>query len=501
MPQAPSKPDAEKPNAAVESSAKTAKEPSKEDLIGIEQFTQKLMGQSRYSGTRQDEQTEKEEKSPHGEEIKVPAGKKGEKPAEEIEGDEKPKPDAKGDKAKPAASQRKPNGQFKPRGKAPEAPVEPLSTEQLADAIAQSMVKVQAALKSAEPEKKPELPNDSNLDPDEQYKLQVLDRMEKLFPTRKGTTAKYRDSMKKLETYVKAWKKEHPGEDFDESDPRHSEFFDENDVEWKDSEFRKAELSIAVDEQFKENNPLEDKVRELSTKLEGLNQTEERRKVQHLIQGEQCKAARVLWKEFGEDFADMVDTAGNVNMEKLNEMRGADEDIAGLRLQAGINLDAEVETMYALYNGLEKTDVKNNAVHRNVNAFALSKEQQLMGAPKPDQLDSQGREFLPAHKYYEVKDKATRESRYWTFTVQDLALLRAKDLASIVNRKVDHIEERHRKWAQARGIDLDANDEKPRSPSLGGGAGAHESRMAAQGEGTAPPAQTGEKAFAAKFVG
>ena len=482
---AATKPEIEKPApaAAQTPAEKPSKEPSKEDLAGIEQFAASLMGTSRYAGAKQGE--EKEKTAPHGGKIE-PKEEAGKPKDEKGKKDEKPAP------AKPAEAARDNKGKFKPRGKAPEGEIAPLTAEQIAEAVAKGVTQATAAAKPPEKEKADPA---ADLSPKEKKKVSVLERMEKLYPDQyKDLPKRYIEANRKLEAYVAEWQKAHPGEEFSEDSPEHEAFFNANNIEWEDDDYTEALADIRADLRSGESR------KDIDARLDELTRSEQRRKMQHLINAEQATAARQLWRTMGDDFEDIVGPDGNVNMAKLEEMKAADPEGYAIRIQAGMALDAEVEAMYGLLNGLEKFS-DSNAVHKNVNQFALVKEQELLRAPKQDQLDEQGREFLPANKYYEIRPRAVREQKYWTFSVQDMALLRAKDLAAIVNRRVQHIEESHRRWAQSKGLELEKPDAKPRSPSLGGGGGAQESRMAAEAAAAGQPAANEGNGFANKFLG
>ena len=443
----------EKPADAKPDSSK-----KKMDTAGVEQFLKAQIG-DRYKDL-----AKKPEEAPE------PEKKAKEEPEEEEKGKTPPRgEDGKFQKAKeekPKAPKPQPaKTAFKPK---PQPQATPLTAEQIASAAAEGATRALTAKPRADEgesgEKKPKGPD---LPPDEMRRVEILNRMEVLNPEKyKGLAEKYTKSLTALETYAKTWEKEHPGQEFDEESPEHESFFKENDVEWNDLDFTEALADIISDRK------LEKSASKLDERMDELDRKEKLREQQGKIVAEQNAAAVEYWQQLGDDVADMVKPDGTLNMEKVDSLKTNDPEGLSIRVTAAQALDVEVAEIYKLYAGLAKNDPANNVIHRNINQFAASKEQELAGKPMQEKLNGEGQSFLPASQYYKLP-VAEREN-HWTFNASDLAFMRAADLAAITKKRIELNEERHRAWAKARGIQLEDTNAKPASPSAGG-----ESRMAA----------------------
>lgn len=472
-PAATDKPAAEKPAAAAAPDAAKAEKPAasanKETLGGVNRFLQRTLG-NRYKGP--------DGKPTDGDDAAKPAD--GDKPADDgkpKEGDYKPKADKPA--AKPKAAKKPP---FKPQH-LPGSTSEPLTSADIAAAAAEGVAREFAKKDAAKAEgAKTDAPK---LSRKEENKRNVLERMEVLFPEEyKGLRKKYEEADAKLSAYVADWEAKHPNEKFNEEDPEHEAFLDSNDVSWEDDDYVAAHADVIADKKLAEHTG---KVQE---KLSALERQEQIRAAGHEIQQEQNQTALSFWGELGDDFADIVRPDGSVNKAKLAELQKADPEGTKTRIEYATALDAEVAELYKIMTWPETNDPKNNPVHRALNTFAFEKEQALMRMPAADRMNEQGQVFIPADRYYRLP-RAERE-KHWTFSREDLAVMRAGQLASIANNKAAAAEEAHKEWARAKGIQLENPDEKPDSPSMGGG----ESRMAASAEPAAKTtAQPGSRFF------
>jgi hypothetical protein len=459
----------QKPEAAPAKPAPDSKK--KLDTAGIDQFLkaqigdryESVSGKKKAEGEGESAETDAEDKTP-------PRGEDGKfKKAEEAKAAAKAKAKEK-EPEKPVAKPKPPSkDQFKPK---PQPQTEPLTAEQITAAAAEGVTKVmlEASNKTkAEAEK----PKEPTLPPQDQRKVEILNRMEELFPDKyKGIAGKYTKSLSALEAFAKKWEADHPGQEFDEESPEHEDFFKENDVDWNDLDFTEALADLRADKRMKEATSKTDE------RLEALDRAEKLRGKQGEIVAEQNSAAVHYWQQLGDDVADMVKPDGTLNMAKVDTLRTTDPEGLSLRVTAAQALDAEVAEIYKLYTGLVKNDPDNNAIHRNINQFAATRERMLESKPTQEKLNAEGQSFLPAAKYYRLP--VAERAHHWTFNASDLAFMRAADLADITRKRLELNEERHRAWAKAKGIQLEDPNAKPESPSAGG-----ESRMAAL-EGPAP---------------
>lgn len=359
----------------------------------------------------------------------------------------------------------------------------PLNAEAIAEAAARG---VATALKPKEDETKAkEKEQAPELTESQKRKVAVLAQMEKMAPDKyKGIADRFKTSTIELKKYADKWENEHPGQEFNEEDAEHEEFFNRNNVDWEDDDYTEAladmKAQTAVEEERKKTNE----------RLSKFERAEKLRESQPEIAKSQIQPARLIWNQFGKDFSDVVSPEGQLNMEKLVELRKADPVAFDLRAQAANALNAEVAELYKTMNGLVDYDAKN-PIHLNIGNFAMDEEKRMAEKPLEDRLNEKQQDFLPAAEYWKLP-KAKREE-YWTFSVNDLAALRAADLAVRTNKIIESEEKRLSMWAESRGFTKgekastpppaktdeieeppEPADDKPHSPQSGS-----ESRMTA----------------------
>jgi ribosomal protein L7/L12 len=421
-----------------------------------------------------------------------------------------PKPTPKAAPFKPKAA---PN---KPKAAQPEA-APALTAAEIAAAAAEGVARGMAKPVT---EKEPEKPA-ATLKEADQRKVAVLKKMEELYgeanPKYKGISGRYSESIIALQEYAKKWEAEHPGKTFDEEDPEHEEFFKLHDVDWADEDFDDARIAEAAD------RIVDQRLKPTQKELEALQRENRLNKSQAEIKLAQDDAARTFWSKFGEGYGDIVDANGNVNSVKLEELAKSDPERLRVMVNAARAIDVEAAEIHKLYAGLVENDVKGNPAHRNINAFVASMEQALMKRPIQERTNEEGKDFLPAVKYWNLT-KAERE-KYWTFTEQDVKYMRVTDIASAVQKQIAEQEAAFVRWAKARGLPIEeapaasdasngaaavppepgadpaemkeaASAEKPQSPSDSGGP-----RMAAARGAREESAQSAVSAFANRFLG
>lgn len=347
----------------------------------------------------------------------------------------------------------------------PKPRVEALTTEQIAAAVAEGVARAKPEAKK-DTEKKEEPA--SQFTPSDERKIAVLAQMEKMYPDKyKGAPDKFKSSLTKIAAYAEKWSKDNPSKEFNEDDEEHTEFFDKNNLHefWDAEDFDDAKTQIKVDKALEEERRSTNKrLGEVDRKFKASSP-----ETLQAIDTDQIGAARQYWKMLGEVFTAVIKEDGTVDEAKAKELREADPIAFDLRLKAATRLDHEVAEIYRLMNGLtepmDKPPVRSehpNAeafaramqafrLHSELNNFAAAAETRLSQEAQEDRLDGDGRDFLPADKYYALpKDK--REEKFWTFTARDLAVLRASHLAHETHQIVSAEEEKLKKYAAARGL-------------------------------------------------
>lgn len=366
-----------------------------------------------------------------------------------------------------------------------------LTPDQIAEAAARGVATALAPKKDEEVKKNEE----PELSPADQRKVTVLEQMEKMEPEKyKGLAQRFKDSSAALKAYAEQWEKDHPGQEFNEEDAEHEEFFNKHDVDWSDEDYTEAVAEMRT------QKALEEERKKTNERLSVFERNEKLREAAPEIAKAQTQPARLLWGQFGKDFADIVDANGVLNIEKALELKKSDPLTFGARVQAAKALDVEVGELYKVMNGLSDYDAKNPA-HVAIGNFATHEELKMQKRPIEDRMDAEGRDFLPAADYYKLSK--TKREEYWTFGVADLAALRAADLADLTTKLITAEEENHKKWAELRGFkkgevaaapaqEAKVEDETPSEPDDGkpkGPSSSSESRMTAarRATGTVAP--------------
>lgn len=388
-----------------------------------------------------------------------------------------------------------------PRPRTPPRPrQEPSMTP---EAIAAAAAEGVARAMKPEPAAKPE-PTKSPVDDlpaKEKRKVEVMQRMEKLYPDDyKDLSKRYVESLLKVSKYADEWEANHPGETFDEDAEEHRAFYDANNVDWEDHDFNAAIADMVAEKKA------EGVTKEANERLSAVERAEKVREAQGTIAAETTEGHRIFWKSCGEEFADMLDKDGNVNKAKVDEI-AKNDPLAFNRLIEGINqLNVEVAETYKVMHGLAPFDPKNVA-HVTMMQYVADKEKAFSQLPEADQLDNEQRRFLPREKYYALpKDK---RDDYWCLGFKDIKALRSADLARERLKIIEQEEAAHRTWAEARGFKVpekakkpagqapqppppnhDSSGRKPVTPSAGG-----ETRLAAAVEAAGAEASEGVKSF------
>lgn len=338
--------------------------------------------------------------------------------------------------AKPAAAA----PPAKPKRVTPPAPV-PLTAAEIASAAAEGATRALAAKPKDEPAAKKD--DDSTLSPQDKKLLPILERMEVLQPDQyKGLAKKYREALTKEGEYIAKWQAEHPGQEFDKEADEHTAFYDANDVDWTDEDFTDAVADIKAEAKVAE------KLKPVEAKLSDYDRQQRLNEAAPKIGDEQLVAAKEFWKHMGDDFQKIFNEQG-LDEAEWKRISESDPVAHEIRLKSAHALNIETTEMYKLMNGLATFDEKN-PIHVNLADFATKVEAELSAKPAAEQLDAQGRQFLPADKYYKLP-KAEKDN-YWTPSMRDLMAVRASELAANANKIIAAQEEKFNKWAESRGL-------------------------------------------------
>lgn len=400
-----------------------------------------------------------------------PAKVKGEEeaPKPELDAEGNPIPE-KTDDAPPSKPAKKPAK--KPEVAAPASPAPP-DYDKIAEAAGRGVAE---ALNKKTPEKKEESPATPEfLSEDEKAELPVLEQMEKSNPTKyKGLTKKFTDAIKARQEYEAAWLKENPGKEFDAEADEHNEFFEKNDVDWKDRDYQEALTDLKVAPAIKR---LEEKN---LAELDKLSAKEKAKEIEPLAASESKRNGKALFDAVGGEFAKVVGDNLSTNPEVIKALYAEDETRATIVFQAANALEQYAAENLRLFTGVAKFD-ENNPVHKYLSDFAVHHETAMNQLDREQSKNKNGQVFATAAEYYKM-NKETR-AKHWTFSARDLNDLLAADQVKAVKLAIEADEKRLNAVIAKRGFKKDPSTEAelPPKPAASKNGGAEEKPVVIEG--------------------
>jgi hypothetical protein len=325
----------------------------------------------------------------------------------------------------------------------------------------------------------------------DQRKMEILARMEELYPDSfeyKGIAKRYQESMRKLVEYAEKWKKENPGEKFDEDGPEHEDFYRQNAVDWEDDHYVEAVADLRAESRAAKL--VDKRMEKIDGDVEELRRTERAKElapqVESFAEGWMTRMLEGLSEDpdMKEVVLAITGDDGTISKEKLSGLSGT---IAGDVIVEHFGkriLEPMTAALFKLYQGLERYNPQNQT-HAWLNRFLVENERAMMSLPESNRVNRAGQKFLPSAQYAKlVKESPSEVENYWTFNEVDLG----KVLTDQVRRDaaVAYREEssKHERWQNSRNnspgkpteqpakqdeLDGDGfgDDGKPSSPSLG----------------------------------
>jgi hypothetical protein len=348
---------------------------------------------------------------------------------------------------KPVPEPPKPAGRKPKRATPP--PAAAIDEEKLGESIGKSIAEHTAKIAPAPAPEKPLAEVDAKL----ARKLAVYQRMEALEPERyKGLADRYRENTERLRVYADQWNKNHPGETFDESADEHTGFIEalETEVDYDDDDYTEALADIRAERRLKSTES------ELNERLSQFDTAEKRRQAEPKIRAAGIAAGSEFWKDLGDDYKDVLDESGEVNVTALKALRETDPIKHDIAVTMAATAEGVAQTIYKLANGLEKYD-PNNPAHSDLGKFAVQQESAMRSRPAEDQLDDEGRRFARKNDY----DKMTPEKRakHWTYSPDEIAFMAVHEIVKGTKRQLEAEQEKFTRQARARGFIVE--DPKP----------------------------------------
>jgi len=320
---------------------------------------------------------------------------------------------------------------------------EPIDYEKLASTTAEAATRAAVEAVKQQPAR-PEPPIDEvTLPASEQRRVNYLKRLEQLYPEKYADVAsRYENSYKEIEKYQRKWEQLNPGETFDPESSDHAAFFEKNAVDWEDEDYAEAVAEEKAD----------------AVRRQTVAEYEERERRKEAAPRAQEKARAVskeLVQELDPAFKELDPFApdAETKAEDLDPVKGP------VIVNAARFAEQFVRTSNRLFDGIDKYD-NANPMHRQISEFATQKEQAILSLPRDQQLDSHGRNFVPAERYYALPAK--ERARVWTLTGDDVAYLARQEIAQDAKNAIAREEARAAKLRQKWGV---AGEKSSASPA------------------------------------
>jgi hypothetical protein len=310
----------------------------------------------------------------------------------------------------------------------PTAPEEDIE-ERLAEIAARAAAKLadqkkQEDAAKTEPKPSPETEFISKLDEVEQRRIQVLKKLEELYPKKySGLSQRYVKSLMEAERLAAQWEAENPGQVWRDED--HEEELQEiaarHGITWDDEEYNEALIELKAEE----------KLQKLSEQIE--KRLIEKQKREAELQKTMAEAAattdatvREALEEIQQALSDLdVDLElytedGVLNKAKLDKL--AEDDPIAYRTIIGTlagGLAPATMEVVQIWRGLKTYD-PNDKLHKWLDDFIISKEKEIAALPKEKRL-FEGKDFAPLEKYYAMPPE--QRAKYWTLREEDIILM------------------------------------------------------------------------------
>ena len=335
--------------------------------------------------------------------------------------------------------------------------------------------KPEALGQTNEPPIKPEPPPKDTTSPEEAFiqqldaaekrRLEVLARMEAIYPDKyKGIRDRYLASLKEAEEYAAKWEAENPGETWRDEDHEDelAEIARKHKIAWEDDDYNEALVELKAEERL--SRIAEDVEKRLVEK----QKTEaQKQQIAASIATDTDSLIRETVEEIKETLGsddvdlDIYDNNGKLNQEKLAKI--AEEDPVAYRTIVGTiagGLAPAAFELMQIWRGLKAYD-PNNPTHQWLDNFIIEKEQQIAALPKEKRVYN-GKDFAPLEKY--AKMSPAEREKYWTLREEDALLMLRHHFAETAKTAYQKEIEAIEKWAaKKRGLAKDQTKGTPPS--------------------------------------
>jgi hypothetical protein len=393
------------------------------------------------------------------------SGRKKKEPAKDDKAETSPVPEkekAEKDKADVKSDTEKvePEHKPKPKAKAPQKPAldETRMAEIAAEAGARASTETISRIDAAKEKAKTEKPAE-DFKPPKEYAEQyaAFKVMAKAKPDKYGSlTEEFKSFVKEEESYIKQWKRDHPGETWNGEDEQHNEFYLRATPLYDDADFRRAEINLELGETKKEirREALEEVEPKLK-KLDEMERNETLREIQPVIATAERDAMGSILKAIDPAYDKFIDPAELV---KLKDEDPVAFDIALAVASDAVPFVAEVTRLWKSKGAVKAQE--NNPLHQYIHNYATSMMYLIKKLPAEDQLRD-GKKFATWNEFNAMAP--AQQANYWIVSDQDLIERKLLDAQTIAKERVASEDKKLSSWAKRKGLSNgNANNPAPK---------------------------------------
>lgn len=352
-----------------------------------------------------------------------------------------------------------------PKAKKPSKPVPapaPMSDERVVEIATQAATQAAVKAQQAAPATgvKP-----FEMSAEDRRNMAVLVEMEKLNPdSYRDMAGKYERSVRELAEYQGQWQAANPGKKFDREGAEHNDFYERHPLEWEGADFNAAEDAIARREL------LDSVKRETQAEVDQLRREIRLRDEEPVIQKDVMAKSREVFKTLVPEMETVIKPDGTMDAAQLETLRQTDPITADMAEQGAAYARTLLSETRKLMTGLTDFNPANRA-HGDFQRFTGEIERNILALPKADQMDADGRRFVPFDQF--AKLPKAELSKVWTLTSEHIEAVMAKRIGEDVAMSI--VEERAKfnrnlsakaRREGANAVDSAQKDGNPPEPSV-----------------------------------
>lgn len=280
---------------------------------------------------------------------------------------------------------------------------------------------------------KTETPEDE-MPEDFRHDYEVAKHLAALNPKYKDAAKLVLNEFTRTEEYARQWEAQNTGKTFDPNAEEHDEFYSSLSRPWAEHEFRQAEIEMAAEKLVQR------KASESEAKLKELEAKNAKFELSGIAQQAINTSAVLLAKAVDEAAHDIIAKEG------FNKLAEADPIIADELGRALDALQPMIRTAIEIDDPQQRIafDPKKHPEHEQWLKFLFEKEEQYSG-----EKDEQGRLFASRNEY--VKLGEAQRAKRWYLTVNHLISEMVADASAVAKEQIEKERERIKKTAERLG--------------------------------------------------